>query len=635
MVKFRSDIQALRGVAVSLVVLEHVGVSALPYGYLGVDIFFVISGFLISGIISRQLQAENFSFAEFYIRRAKRLLPAAYVTILLTAIGGAWFLNSIEAQSLTAQIAGALTFSINFVLLGQIGYFEVGSAFKPLLHMWSLAIEEQFYVFFPAILAFTPRSYWKFVIVFVAVLSFAICVFLSLTQPNAAFYLLPSRAWELLVGAFGALISGAPSVVRVARMLFFPAIVALCVTPFWSTGLPHPGADSVIVCLSTLLVILAQKERAFSASHFWVVRKVGDISYSLYLVHWPIIVFMNSAYVENVPNSARVVAVGVSLAIAIALYRFVELPFKDKEMSRPAVVAAFVSLALAVFVAHIVVKSSSRPILDFAEIRSPNYGLDKACGFQRYKDLEKCKTSSSPKVIVWGDSYAMHVVPGLVQAHSMDLRQATSSACAPFVDVAPYFEKADYRERRAKECISFNDDVIKFIAGQPEIEVVVLAASYWQYTSASHKVFARNSSGQFGVQSSGLERAKADMRRVIDGVKLLGKRVVVVAPPPPITNQHLSCMERTLSKKFVFGVSSSCELDVKRYEEVHAGVISLMEYTEHELGVPVIRISDALCSAGACKTVLDDFPVYRDNGHLSYGGSVEVFERLPLVGVFK
>ena len=198
---FRLDIQALRGWAVLVVVLDHMGLGILPAGFLGVDIFFVISGFLITGIIVQSLSKNDFSFTSFYMRRAKRLLPAAFVVIASTAVASAWFLTSSEMLSLNDQVAGALTYTINFVLMGQVDYFATEAETKPLLHMWSLAVEEQFYLILPLLLVLTPRSYTLRLVVIGAILSFVVCSLLRSSYPNATFYMLPFRAWEFLLGS--------------------------------------------------------------------------------------------------------------------------------------------------------------------------------------------------------------------------------------------------------------------------------------------------------------------------------------------------------------------------------------------------------------------------------------------------
>jgi len=197
----RSDIQALRGLAVLLVIFQHAKAGFLPAGYLGVDIFFVISGYLITGILAREHARGGIRFGAFYFRRARRLLPAAGVTFAVTAVLAYVLLDAVEWRDFTRQLAGAVTFTANFVLLGQTGYFAHAAELKPLLHVWSLAVEEQFYLLLPALLALAPRRAWAPLLTGLLVASLALCLWWEGSRPDAAFYLLPARAWELGIGS--------------------------------------------------------------------------------------------------------------------------------------------------------------------------------------------------------------------------------------------------------------------------------------------------------------------------------------------------------------------------------------------------------------------------------------------------
>ena len=199
----RADIQSLRGYAILIVVLFHAGLSYFPGGYLGVDIFFVISGFLITNLITKQIKEKTFSFREFYFRRAKRLLPAAYVTFVLSAVAALFLLTSQELIEFSQQLIGAVTFTANMVLWRQGTYFGVESSLKPLLHVWSLSIEEQYYFLLPAVLVVIPSRYWQRAMLFACLLSLLVCVAFYYIQTGAAFYLFPARAWELCIGSLG------------------------------------------------------------------------------------------------------------------------------------------------------------------------------------------------------------------------------------------------------------------------------------------------------------------------------------------------------------------------------------------------------------------------------------------------
>src|SRR5436190_3117515 len=263
MTKVRIDIQALRGFAVLMVVLYHAKVGPTQNGYLGVDVFFVISGYLITTLVARGIARGDFSLVDFYFRRAKRLLPAAYVTIAVTALIAPWFLNQQELHDFSGQVIGAISFTSNFVLWQQSGYFEGASDLKPLLHVWSLSLEEQYYMLLPAVLLLTRSPLWMRIVTTALIASMLLCIIGVAIKPVATFYLLPTRAWELLLGSFGALwvinataASKAVGDSVIVRWLYYPSFACLMLSMVHSFGDRHPGIDAFLVCLSTLVIIL-------------------------------------------------------------------------------------------------------------------------------------------------------------------------------------------------------------------------------------------------------------------------------------------------------------------------------------------------------------------------------------------
>ena len=299
--KNREDIQALRGIAVLLVVLFHVRLNLLSAGYLGVDIFFVISGFLITSMVTNQIRRGSFSFGEFYFRRAKRLLPAAYTTFLITALLSMWLLTSQEFKQFTQQLWGAVTFTSNIVLWRQGSYFGGEAELKPLLHTWSLAIEEQYYLALPAALYFIPVRHWLKSVLLVLVASAVLCMAVMAWKPDVAFYMFPTRAWELAVGSLGVFLHRHPKTEIWARHLFWPALLLMLVLPVFPLSSKHPGIDAWLVCWATLVVILAQYPLMNRGRVVGVLARVGDWSYSLYLVHWPIFALASNVWVGDLP----------------------------------------------------------------------------------------------------------------------------------------------------------------------------------------------------------------------------------------------------------------------------------------------------------------------------------------------
>lgn len=340
--KLRTDIQALRGLAVLLVVVYHANLGWLGAGYLGVDIFFVISGFLITSLVAGGIQRGNFSLKEFYFRRAKRLLPAAYVVFGATAVVAPWLLNQQELNDLIWQVLGAVTFTANLFLWQQTGYFDGASELKPLLHTWSLSIEEQYYLLLPAALLFMNPRHWLRALGVAAVGSLALCLWAVTQMPSATFYLLPTRAWELLFGSLGALLVLRPGMAlrlersAAVRWLFLPSLVCLVTVPALPAAGPHPGLGALLVCLATLIVILRRDRRIGTGMPARVLAAVGDFSYSLYLVHWPVLALLRNAYTgpdSDIPVEARMGAAMLSIVLAYGLYRLVEDPIRRARVS--------------------------------------------------------------------------------------------------------------------------------------------------------------------------------------------------------------------------------------------------------------------------------------------------------------
>jgi peptidoglycan/LPS O-acetylase OafA/YrhL len=630
----RFDIQVLRGLAVLLVLFYHAGLAPLSGGYLGVDIFFVISGFLITTLIAEGIRAGNFSLRSFYFRRARRLLPAAYTTFLACLLLAPWVLYQQELRDFATQAVGALTFTGNIVLWQQTGYFEGSSELKPLLHVWSLALEEQYYFIMPALLLFLPQRRWRIACVLLLLASLALCIAGTFVKPIATFYLLPTRAWELLIGSVGALLyekgTLAPAAARAARLLFLPAVALLLVLPVFPLPGPHPGWNALLACLSTVTVILARRQWPEQNMALRWIKGAGDMSYSLYLVHWPIIAFLHNAWVgeKSYPLWIKAATVLLSLALGWLQYRYVETRFRHPRGTLSGNVKRFAAMSLALGMATpaVLLAQSERP--DFEALRRPNFGLSNKCQFTgNFTPIQECQSSNTPSLLLWGDSFAMHLAAGLASEWKADggIVQATRSVCAPFQGIASMLPMAEGgatpRTRLwAEQCIAFNDSVIEYLRQSPHIRTVVLSSSLLQFFETnSSAVTLRDGQVQVGAQNPALlARHIAETVRLIES---MGKKVAVIAPPPSAGFNIGGCLEKQATATIAFGGTKDCAVPRDAYQAYRAGPLELLAELEREHGITVLRLDSFLCNETACRTMADNVMLYRDEGHLSYAGS--------------
>lgn len=642
----RTDIQALRGLAVLMVVLYHTKVGEPQAGFLGVDVFFVISGFLITTLVAKGIDRGTFTLSEFYFRRAKRLLPAAYVTFFITAVCAPWFLNQQELRDFATQVIGAVTFTGNIVLWQQTGYFEGAGDLKPLLHVWSLAIEEQYYFLLPAALLFTRPSRWLWGAVAAVLLSLALCTAGGVFKPVATFYLLPTRAWELLIGSVGALWLLSPqtdrrvAVERVIKLLFVPALLCLLVLPFLPVVGIHPGINAVLIALATLVIILRNSHRLNSALPTRVLAHVGDFSYSLYLVHWPIIAFMKNAWLGSdplLPLEMRLSALALSFSLAYLLYRVIEDPIRKRsfEFSVPLIVKVTVSSVLLVVITPLVLLQTKAEQIALRDARAINPGFSTICDYKgKFVARRECRSKENPDLLVWGDSYAMHLVPGLVNEWPNGLMQATMSGCGPFLGLAPRRKvngELDARDQAwAERCIAFNQSVVDFLKATPSIKTVVLSSPlvfYFNSKAYDHVVLDNN---VFIVKPVSAANALNSIQITIVTLRSLGKKVVLVAPPPSSDFDIGACMERQLSGKVMFGRPNGCTVDRAEYQSKREVVLNFLNSVAIATDLAVIRFDPWLCKEKNCDTLIDGTMIYRDTGHLSIAGSTMLAGRMHL-----
>ena len=609
----RSDIQALRGLAVLLVVIHHYDLAPLPAGYLGVDIFFVVSGFLITALIAK----PSFTFKDFYWRRAKRLFPAAFVTFAFTAALAPFFLVDSEMDDFIQQLLGALTFTANVVLWSQEGYFEQAAKFKPLLHTWSLAIEEQFYLLLPALMVILPKRFWFSVLTATFLSSIFLCFVFIEIRPSATFYLLPTRAWELLLGSLGAI---AFRNIKISTGAYWLALSAVFLLPIFPLSNNHPSVDAFLICIATMIIILGNRPLLDRTG----LKYIGNFSYSLYLTHWPILVFAQHVWLGVVPLSVRISLLGLSLILSFLLYRFVEMPCRRAEIHPSKRLCLGVSsIVVAIF---FIPSAAPRSKHDYVEMMRKNYGFDESCDSRAIDiPIETCRNSDAPEVIVWGDSFAMHLVPGLANVSDRGVVQATRSFCGPILDLAPIEKSTRYNRNWAEYCLEFNMNVLDLILNSRNIKTVVLSSLFSQYTDAQ-KYSNLTVSGDVFLPN--LETTAKALNETINRLRAIEKNVVIISPPPIAEFNVGRCLERQATQKLLV---QDCDIPKSDYLKTSSSVLALMD----RVVAPVLRLDHILCDEDVCKTEWDGVPLYRDEGHLSHDGSIVLMHYLAEVGLLR
>lgn len=590
-IKYRKDIDGLRAIAILPVLLFHVGYSWFSGGYVGVDIFFVISGYLITKILVNDINNGTYSLFTFYERRIRRIIPALTCVILFVLIASPFFLAPDNYSFLPKEIIGTLLFASNIVSFLKSGYFSTDAEQRPLLHTWSLGIEEQFYIISPLVLYFAFkyfRSKVGVILVTFTIVSFVLSVVFSKNHPTASFYLLHTRYWELSFGALAAVgvfkkangkyQNEALSILGLVLIVFsIFTFSSKTIFPGYAAFLPVFGATLIILNAENTLVgkMLSLKPFVF----------IGVISYSLYLWHWPLVVFSHDKYIIDL-NLSREMLVVLSVLIAWVSTRFIEAPFRNKEVYNGSKIFKHSSIAYSLlFLASFAIW----PLKGWSE-RLSN---EKAYILSSTKDYspvrEKCHFSTDvpetnkycilgvrnaePELFVWGDSHGAEISYALSKLTGV--YTVTYSACPPAVDFTS-FERPD--------CQAHNMRVLDFILHNKNIKDVILAANYRKY---------EGDEGYIGFVK-GFENT---VKKLTDG----GKKVIVLDQiPSPGVNvpNDLANASIILNKSFAY--------DDDTFRKIR-----------FNNGVNIFHFEKYLCEQDSCSMMYENHPISFDDNHLS------------------
>lgn len=622
--RYRPDIDGLRAVAVLGVILYHSFPKALPGGFTGVDIFFVISGYLISGILYKGHREGNFSFSQFYARRIRRLFPSL-ITVLLLCLAYGWLvLLPTEYEKLGKHVAAGTLFIQNIVFWTESGYFDTAANLKPLLHLWSLAVEEQFYIIFPLLLVLL----WKKTRILVPLLvlfligSFGMNILMSYQNPATDFFLTPYRGWEFLGGnllAWWHYDQGKEEKIPRCKEAFSWSGTILMVLGMTvlAKEQPYPGWRAMLPVCGTLLVMEGGREA-------WVNQKilshqamvwVGLISYPLYLFHWPVLSFVHIVRGQEPPSWMIVSALGVALLMTLLTYYLVEKKVRHNR-SRwvvPMLVAGFLVAGfsgLLAWHAWIGPKVPANMEKTIAAIRDshPKEGL-KAVRDRRSREIFTVG-GKGPQTLFVGDSNMEQYAPRIVELlkDKMAGERGAVFAMAPGV---PPIEGITIQSNPA--CDEFIPWVETLIAKDKRIDRIVIAAFWFRYFTPNSPYWCNGHS--LGT-CKGLDQALLNFSRLLAMLKSQGKDVVVVKTIPfgPPLDPKSYFQRGFLGME----IQKKKSLSLKEFQEVYAPLEISRKIDEIALknGARIIDPAEFLSENGICIAEDKDGPIRHDYDHL-------------------
>lgn len=610
----RNDIDGLRAIAVLSVVLFHLGFSEhIAGGFVGVDVFFVISGYLITGILQTEVAANRLRLAEFYNRRVRRIFPALFVVQLFCLIASAILLYPAEAKDVGRDVLWSLAFLSNVAFAHAGGYFDQASRVAPLLHTWSLSVEEQFYLGLPLLLLALARVRPRMRIGILAglmVVSFAVCEWMVGVDARHAFYLVQYRSWELLLGSLLAL-GALPRVKHrvIAEVLALAGIAAILAAVLAIKGnTPFPGFWAIPPCLGAASVLYSGQEMRTITGRVLgslPLRFIGLISYSLYLWHWPVIAIYNARH-DAMPMSHRWAILGATFVVATLSYRFIERPFRHKPYrlnaartlrlagAAMAVVGAFaVGIPVAAARLHPAseLQDAALSYLKYdAQIHEGTCFLDS--GFNDVslfrKDLCLKIVPKRKNYLIMGDSHAAHFVPAIEATHpEINLLQATASGCEP--------ARGDAGAKRCTQLFAYVFD--EFLPAH-HVDALILSGRWPQSSLVA------------------LEKTIPYLHPFADRVIVLGPIVEYDQPFPQLLARSIANQEPGLLERH--RIAKQRTLD-----QLYARRVAALSGAEY------YSVYEATCPNESCTVwASPGVPMQYDEHHLTLRGAELVLERL-------
>jgi peptidoglycan/LPS O-acetylase OafA/YrhL len=642
---YRSDIDGLRAVAVLSVVMFHAGFPGAPGGFVGVDVFFVISGYLITGILISDLNKSEYSVVVFYERRIRRIVPALFLVMVFCSLAAYLIYTPLHLKDFSKSLVATTLFTSNVLFWEQSGYFDLAADVKPLLHTWSLSVEEQFYVVYPVLLwaLWKGARVWLVPILWLlAISSFALSVAGVHYAPSAAFYMGPTRAWELLLGALVAVRAiRLPAVVWVREVAASGGLILIAFAVCWITQSdPFPGFSAIYPCAGAALIVLAgcDNYKCFCTQVLSVrpLALIGLFSYSLYLWHWPLLVFARYWNLDSLNSAQTMIVLSISFGAAWLSFRFIETPFRRSPptFSRRMVFhsAGLAScLVLAVggfgFVSEGVPSRMPTSVIEMADYSTSRLKVLDACSSDGSTPVrlpeESCVLgpSEQPTIAVWGDSHTLGLVPAILSTSEplgKSIRFIEYHGCPPMVLV-----------HTQVGCFEHNQKVISFLLSRTDIKKVVLAARWSVYVYGFPNDLGPDENGRVPpllTNSSGSMldiRTKEDLfsLAIHDTVLALasaGKEVVLVYPVPEVAYDVPLILARYRWQGHDPSLfTNPADYFFKRNDFV----MKVLDGLGDSPTIQRVYPHERLCANGKCLVYEDGRPLCADSNHLSLPGA--------------
>lgn len=632
---YRADIDGLRAVAVLSVLAFHYIEDAAFNGFMGVDIFFVISGFLITRILQDELEAGRFSLAGFYERRARRILPALFAVMLFTTVAAYFLFLPKEMISFGKSLIGTALFGSNFVFWSEASYFDLDAITKPLLHTWSLGIEEQFYIIFPLLLWVLYRFFRARIGTFLIALwvaSFLGNIWLILNgEQNSAFYLPFSRAWELFTGAVLALGLIPVFIAHINKVAWSGALLIVLglILPFDDQD--FPGFYALLPVLGSALLIYVGAHSADhtvtrTLSHRHAVL-IGKMSYSLYLWHWPLLVFAVYYELGDITIPQTLMLIAACFCISYYSWRYIEQPVRKKqamESRRKVFLASLIGVLIFIMAGSFILSEEGKgPSYQerFAKILSVSEGgkttpIDIDPGQETVAGIFGSTTDpANAKVALWGDSHAGAIAPALIKAAEETKETGlliTGNNC---------FLLPEYKDRMRKQddCVDRTQRVLDYLSGQKQIRTIVLA-NHW----AGH---LRKWSKRIGAKEA--ERLRLEsLLALIDALEKAGKKVVISGQTPEIASENQN-IPSIIARIELYGRDIDLRPTPQLFDLQQKQIAPVFKTIEEQTPVQFIWPHKVLCDETACRIRDGDRLYYFDEDHLSTYGAEQ------LSGLFK